>query len=196
MVVCWTRSVFVQRRQQIHTHLNVNPFFKNVFIHIENTEQLLTPQYFLPPYLTWCYVDWGLCTSSRNLMLHLCAFVSLCCVLLRPAPFSVSHAIICFWAAFFQLSLLPYLQQVQQKVMGMVRKVLCIHSWMSLTAIYLCPFQSVIWVFLLFTVEFSLNEISFKLTQMYFNTCRYRDYFTLDWYSSIWAYYVNFAAVR
>lgn len=45
-------------------------------------------------------------------------------------------------------------------------------------------------------VEFSLNKISFKLTQMYFNTCRYIDYFSLDWYSSIWASYVNFAAVR
>lgn len=44
-------------------------------------------------------------------------------------------------------------------------------------------------------VKFSLNMISFKSTQIYFNKYRYLDYFILDWNFSIWTCFVNFAAV-
>lgn len=90
--------------------------------------------------------------------------------------FVVSHANICFWAAFFQLSLLPCPQQVQE-VTGMVRKELCIHEC-------LCqPFPSVLakvwfWVFLLLS--------SFHLIWLVSSQPRSILLSTVIWITSFW----------
>lgn len=77
-------------------------------------------------HLTWRSRGLGFVYFFRTLMLHLCAFVTLCCALLCFASLLFPKSTFAS-ELFFQLSLLPCLQQVQE-VTGMVRKELCIHG--------------------------------------------------------------------
>lgn len=136
--------------------------------------------------LTWtwfCVLLPGLDVAS------LCFCDSVLCIVLF-CIFVVSHANICFWAAFFSVAFASL--SAAGSGSDQDGKKRAVHTWMFLSAISLCP-QVWFWVFSWF-YKFSLN-ISFKPTQIYFNTYHYLDCIILGWNLPIWTCFVNFAAV-
>lgn len=153
-------------------------WFKS-FIYIENTVYVWILQYlWFSPHLTLTWTWFCVLFPEVNVAsVCFCDFV-LCIALF--CIFVVSQVNICFWA-FFSAEF----ASLSATGSGSDRdgKKRAMHTWMFLSAISLCPFQ----ILSVFTdVKFSLNMISFKSTQIYFNMYRYLDYFILDWNFSIW----------